>query len=85
MDLFASIDILDKASAVAIMMVTALLVITDRLVWHTRLKKAEERADRWEQIAFSALSDGAAAGVRAAEVAAEVVSAIPDHRDTQEV
>lgn len=56
----------------------AMLVITDRLVWHTRLKKAEERAAFWENKAWEAIGVGAAAGVRAAEVTAKVVSSLPD-------
>ncbi len=35
--------------------VIAVLVITRKLVWHTDLTKAEERADRWEEIALKAL------------------------------
>jgi len=56
----------------------ALLVITDKLVWHTRLKKAEQRAEFWENKAWEAIGVGAAAGVRAAEVTAKVVSSFPD-------
>jgi hypothetical protein len=67
-----------KVSTFAVLVVMALAVITDKLVWHTRLKKAEDRADRWEQIALEALTAGAQAGVKAAEVAVGVVSAIPD-------
>jgi len=54
------------------------LAITDKLVWHTRLRRAEARADRWEDIALRALSAGAEAGVKAAEVTVDVVSAMPD-------
>lgn len=65
-------------SLTAFVVSMALLVITDKLVWHKRLSKAEERADKWERIAWEALTTGAQAGVTAAEVAAGVVSALPD-------
>lgn len=69
---------IDKAGSVVVLALIAILVITDKLVWHTRLKKSEARADRWEKIALEALSGPAQAGVRAAEVAVGVVSNIPD-------
>lgn len=68
----------DRIGAVLVIVSVAVAVITDKLVWHTRLKKAEERAARWEQVALDALSTGAQAGVTAAEIAAEVVGALPD-------
>lgn len=58
----------------------AMLVITDRLVWHTRLTRAEAQRDRWEAIALEALATGAQAGVRAAEISNEVLSRLPDTR-----
>lgn len=86
---FITLDILDKISAVMILTAVAVSVITDKLVWHTRLKRVEEeaakrisaaesRADRWERVALEALQAGALAGVRAAETAVDVVSALPD-------
>lgn len=69
---------IDRVGTVAILGVIAVLVIMDKLVWHTRLKKETERADRWEGIALEAMRSGAVAGIRAAEVAVNVVSAIPD-------
>ena len=72
------LNVLDRLTAVAVLSLVALAVITDKLVWHTRLKNAEARADRWERIALDALSAGAQAGVKAAEVTADVVSALPD-------
>lgn len=72
---FANID---RLGAVGTLTLMALLVITDKLVWHTRLKKAEDRAERWEKVALDALNAGARAGVHAAEVAVGVVSALPD-------
>lgn len=70
--------IIDNITSVSILTLVALAVITDKLVWHKRLEKADARADRWEAIALEALTKGAEAGVRAAEVAVDAVSAIPD-------
>lgn len=77
MDLFNAVS-LDKVGSVAVLLTVAIAVITDKLVWHTRLKRAEERAERWERVAIEALTAGAQAGVKAAEVTVDVVSAIPD-------
>lgn len=68
----------DKITSVAVLVVVAVAVITDKLVWHTRLKRAEDRAERWERVALEALTAGAQAGVKAAEVTVDVVSALPD-------
>jgi hypothetical protein len=65
-------------TVVGVVVSLAMLVITDRLVWHTRLKAETARADRWEDIALKALATGASAGVRAAEVTSEVLSKLPD-------
>lgn len=78
-----SLAFLDDISLVAVLALVALLTITDRLVWHTRLREANDRADRWEKVALSALASGARAGVRAAEVAVDVVSAMPDPASDQ--
>jgi phage shock protein A len=75
---WVTFSMFDRLGAVATVMAFALAVITDKLVWHTRLKKAEARADRWEQIALDALTAGAQAGVAAAEMTVDVVSALPD-------
>lgn len=69
---------LDQITVVSVLALVALAVITDKLVWYKRLEKSEARADRWEKIALDALRTGAQAGVAAAEVAADVVSALPD-------
>lgn len=74
---FLNLNVLDNLGSVAALSAVALAVITDKLVWHTRLKKAEARADRWEKIALDALSAGAHAGVSAAEVTADVITAFP--------
>lgn len=78
MDFLTNLDLLDRLTAVVVLSAVAISVITDKLVWHTRLKKAEERADRWEKVALEALRSGAEAGVKAAEVTVDVVSAMPD-------
>ncbi len=75
---FLTIANIDRLGAVTTLILMAVLVITDKLVWHTRLKKAEDRAERWEKVALDALTAGAEAGVQAAEVAAGVISFIPD-------
>lgn len=82
---FINVAALDKITAVAIFALVAILVITDKLVWHTRLreerertKKVESERDRWMQVALEALTVGAQAGVHAAEVTMGVVSALPD-------
>lgn len=88
MDLI-SLGMLDKLSTLVVLSALALSVITDKLIWHTRLddvearfkseiERAEKRADRWERVALDAMQAGAQAGVKAAETAVDVVSAIPD-------
>lgn len=81
-----SIDLsmFEGASVVSVLMLVAYMVITEKLVWHTRLSRAEARADRWETVALEALSAGAQAGVRAAEVAVDVVQALPDPQGVRE-
>jgi hypothetical protein len=76
-EIFMDVNFLDRAGAVVVVLALALAVITDKLVWHTRLKNAEARADRWEAVALKALTTGAQAGVKAAETTAELVSALP--------
>lgn len=59
----------------------ALLVITDRLVWHTRLEKAEARADHWEQIALRGLGVAERLTV-ASEAIAEAATSPPGREGT---
>lgn len=75
---FLTLHAFDRMGAVATVLAFALAIITDKLVWHTRLKNAEARADRWEQVAVNALTAGAQAGVRAAETTVGIVGALPD-------
>lgn len=69
---------IDRIGAVGTLILIAVMVITDKLVWHTRLAAAEKRADRWEAAALNALTIGAQAGVKAAEAAVDVVTALPN-------
>jgi len=78
------LDFADKIGGVAALVIIAIAVITDKLVWHTRYKAETARADRWERIALEALTGPAQAGVRAAEVAVGVVSNIPDPQAERE-
>jgi hypothetical protein len=57
--------------------VVALMVITRRLVWHTDLRRAEARADRWEGVALKLLGVSEKLTV-SAEVASAVLSTLPD-------
>jgi len=75
---FVSAELFSRFTPAAIVVAFALAVITDKLVWHTRLKTANDRADRWEKIALEALTAGAQAGIRAAEVTVDVVGSLPD-------
>lgn len=83
MDELLNLHLVDRLGGLTVLAVVAICVITGRLVWHTQLKKAEDRADRWESIALEALRAGAQAGVEAAEVTAAVVSAMPDPANKQ--
>lgn len=74
---FIAAGALDQLGTVVVLLTVAVAVITDKLVWHTRLRHAQQRADRWERIALDALLSGAQAGVKAAEVTADVVNALP--------
>lgn len=78
MEALPAIELFDRVTAVGIICAFAVLVITEKLVWHTRLKRAQDRADRWERVAVEALAAGAQAGVAAAETTVDIVSALPD-------
>lgn len=72
-----NLPITPQYGATAILAFVVLAVITGRLVWHTAVKKAEDRADRWEQVALRALgvSDKA---VRHAEVTHDFLKSVPE-------
>lgn len=61
----------------AALAVIAVLVITRKLVWHKDLQKVEERAEKWEGIALTALGVADKLTVHA-EVATEVLTRLPD-------
>ena len=67
----------------AVVVLIALLVITDKLVWHTRLDKAEKRAERWESIALRGLGVAEQLTVHA-EVTNEVLANLPDPQGQRE-
>lgn len=77
-EILGMLPTLDRMGAMTTVIVFALLIITDKFIWHTRYKAEVARADRWETVALNALTAGAQAGVQAAEVAVQVVSSIPD-------
>lgn len=77
--------VLDKGGFVVAVVVIAIMVIMDKLVWHTRLKKAEDQRDRWEGIALRLMAD-AQAGVKVTEAAVGIIASLPDPaRDKDEV
>lgn len=80
---FFTVARIDSIGAVATLIIVAILVITDKLVWHTRHKAAINRAERWEKIALDLLVS-AKAGVAAAEVTAHVVAGLPDPQGARE-
>lgn len=77
-DFLPSVEVFDRLTGVGVIVAFALLIITDKFVWHTRYKSAQARAEKWENIALRAMSAGARAGIEAAETAVEVVQSIPD-------
>lgn len=77
MDLL-TLNALDRASTVLFALAMAWLVISGKLVWHTQLQRELDRADRWERVALESLTTAAQAGVSAAQITADVVSAMPD-------
>lgn len=74
----SALPTLDRVGAVGTFILFAILVITNKLIWHTRFEKLEKDRDKWQGIAIAALTGPAQAGVRAAEVAVGVVSQLPD-------
>lgn len=61
----------------AILVFVALLVITDKLVWHSRLKAVEKQRDQWQDTALRALGVADKMTV-AGELTTEVMSRLPD-------
>lgn len=48
------IPIID-AGATGLLVLVFLAVLTDKLIWHTRLHKVEKQRDDWQKIALDAL------------------------------
>lgn len=76
--LLGALPTIDRIGSVGTFVLFAILVITNKLIWHTRFEKLERDRDKWQRIAIDALTGPAQAGVRAAEVAVGVVSQLPD-------
>lgn len=72
------LDFFDRLGTFTVLVGVAIGIITDKLVWHTRYKRAVDRADKWEGIALDALRGSASTAVQTAETAVAVVSSIPD-------
>ena len=68
---------LTDLSAGTFVALIVVLLLSDRLVWHTRLKKIEKERDRWEGIALTALGVADKLTVQA-EVTNEVLTRLPD-------
>lgn len=63
--------------ATGLLVLVFLSVLTDRLIWHTRLSKVEQDRDRWQQVALDAL--GVADKMTAqGEVTTAIVANLPD-------
>lgn len=76
--ILAVLPLLDRLGAVATVLLFAWLVFSERLISRKRFDKMQEDRDKWQNIAIKALTGPAQAGVLAAEVAATVVSNLPD-------
>lgn len=54
-----------------------LLVLTDKLIWHKRLAKAENERDRWQEVALKSLGVADTLTVQG-EVTTALVAQLPD-------
>ena len=62
---------------------TVLLILTDRLVWHKRLRACEADRDEWKRMALESLGiTGRVVGH--AEVTHELISRLPNPGETPE-
>lgn len=84
MEEILNVSVFDKVGTFAVLCAMCYFVITGKLIWHKQVEKIEERAERWEKVAIEALTAGAEAGVKAAEVAVDVVSALPDPQGSRQ-
>lgn len=71
---------LPDLTGIAGLVLVALLVLTDKLVWHTRLEKSDARCDRWETIALTALGVADKMTVTG-EIAKDVLEVLPPKRE----
>src|SRR5688500_18124756 len=63
--------------ATGLLSLVVVLMLTDRLIWHKRLTKAEADRDRWQQVALNALGVADKLTVQG-EVTTKLVAALPD-------
>lgn len=63
--------------AAGVLALVAVLVITDKLVWHKRLRLTEQERDHWRGVALTALGVADKMTVHG-EVTAEVLTRLPD-------
>jgi len=68
---------LTDLGSTTLLAVVFLAVLTDKLVWHTRLAKLEKDRDRWQQVALNALGVADKLTVTG-EVTSALVAALPD-------
>jgi len=71
------LDLLDKFGALAIIVIGAVMVITEKLVWHKRLEKAEARVERLEQMLWDSILVSSKT-VGTAEVTTDLVQSLPN-------
>lgn len=76
MDAIAGIPLV-PIGQIGLLSVTILLVLTDKLIWHKRLDKAEKDRDRWQQVALEALGVANVLTVQG-EVTTAIVANLPD-------
>lgn len=68
----------DNVGVVGLCLLLMWLFIKDTLVSGKRLRRAEDRADRWEQIALEAINASKMAILPAAETMHAIVRNLPD-------
>jgi hypothetical protein len=76
MDPITGLPLLDWTPA-GLLALVFLLVITDKLIWHKRLRRAEDERDRWQQTALRALGVADKLTVQG-EVTTALVASLPD-------
>lgn len=69
--------IVQQWGAAGVLTGVAILVITDKLVWHKRLRTTEAERDHWRGVALTALGVADKMTVHG-EVTAEVLTRLPD-------